>query len=427
MENTEKEPVTIIGAGIVGICCALSLIKRGIPVRLIDRDQPGQGTSSGNAGVISPWSIIPMAVPGIWKKVPGMLFSPDSPLTVRPNFWLKMIPWGMKFLSNSGESEVRKSADAMHLLCGPSVSLFKKHLQGTGFELLVADSFYVHAYKDKTKADINALCYRIRREKGAELELVTGSELQEIEPTLSTDFKAAVLIKGQARALKPGKIAEVLTEKARSLGVEVLNMDVTAVRRNGDGWEVQGSDKQIPSKKVIVSAGVWSKTLLEPLGIKLPLVAERGYHMEFANPGLQLNNSIMDVEGKVVASSMLDGLRLAGVAEFANSDQSPDKKREALLSRHAKMMFPELATDEPSFWMGQRPSFPDSLPVIGPIEGQQGLYAAFGHSHFGLMMAPKTAELLAEYILEESIGTKSSSEESDTLKTDISYFSHTRF
>ncbi len=410
-----KDQVTIVGAGIVGICCALSLIERGIPVRLIDRDKPGQGTSSGNAGVISPWSIIPMALPGIWKKVPGMLLSSDRPLSVKPNFWPKMIPWGMKFLSKSKESEVRNSANAMHLLCGPSVALYKKHLEGTGYESLIVDSFYVHAYKDKNKANIHALDYQIRSEKGADLELITGHEIQDVEPSLSTDYKAAVLIKGQARALTPGMITKVLTEKARSLGVEIISLDVTNINRSEEGWVIQGSDNSIFSKKVIVSAGVWSKKLLEPLGIKLPLVAERGYHMEFANPGLQINNSIMDVESKLVASSMQDGMRLAGAAEFANPDEMPDQTRKELLTNQAKVMFPNLAADHASFWMGCRPSFPDSLPVIGPIDGQKELYAAFGHSHFGLMMAPKTGEILAEYISD------------DPDKTDISSFSHKRF
>jgi len=72
------ETVTIIGAGIVGICCALSLQERGVQVRLIDRGEPGQETSFGNAGVISPWSIIPQAMPGIWKSIPRMLLSPDA-------------------------------------------------------------------------------------------------------------------------------------------------------------------------------------------------------------------------------------------------------------------------------------------------------------------------------------------------------------
>lgn len=411
----QKEPVTIVGAGIVGICCALSLINRGVPVRLIDRAEPGQETSFGNAGVISPWSIIPIAMPGTWKKVPGMLLGSDRPLAVKTNFWHKMIPWGLSFLFTADESNVRKRADAMRLLCEPSVSLFKKHLAGTGYENLIVDSYYVHAFKDKNKVNMNALDYQIRKEKGCELELLDEEELQKLEPSLSSDFKAAVLIKGQARALTPGKISEVLTEKASSLGVEVLNVDIKALKKNENGWDVIGQDQTINSKKVLIAAGVWSKNLLEPLGINLPLVAERGYHIQFADAGIQINNSVMDVDAKLVASSMQGGMRLAGAAEFANPDHSPDLSRETLLKRQAKAMFPDLNTDHPSFWMGRRPSFHDSLPVLGEIEGHRGLFAAFGHSHYGLMMAPKTGEVLAEQIT------------NDVAKTDLSPFSHKRF
>lgn len=395
--NTDKT-VTIVGSGIVGICCALSLAKRGIPVRLIDRAAPGQATSYGNAGVISPWSFIPMALPGIWKKAPGMMLSADRPLAVRPEFWPRMLSWGSKFISHSGESTVRNVADAMAYLCTPSIELFRQHLQGTGHEDLLTDSWYVHAFRDASKPTLDALDYRIRLEKGGELELVTADELRQLEPALAPEFKAAVLIKGQARALSPGKMAEVLVQKAQALGVEFINFEARVIQREQQHWVIKGATESLQADQIILSAGVWSKQLLEPLGVKLPLVAERGYHMQFAEAGVTINNSIMDVDAKVVASSMSSGVRLAGAAEFADAEARPDVSRQELLTRQAKFMFPDLAVDQPSFWMGRRPSLPDSLPVLGPISGQEGLFAAFGHSHYGLMMAPQTGEVLADFV-----------------------------
>ncbi|MGB1258349.1 MAG: NAD(P)/FAD-dependent oxidoreductase, partial [Thiolinea sp.] len=310
--HTDRKAVTIVGGGTVGICCALSLVQRDIPTRLIDRAAPGQATSYGNAGVISPWSFIPMALPGIWKKAPGMMLSADRPLAVRPEFWPRMLGWGSKFIAHSAESTVRHVADAMAYLCSPSVGLFRQHLQGTGHENLLVDSWYVHAFRNASKPTLDALDYRIRLEKGGELELITADELRQLEPALSDDFKAAVLIKGQARALSPGKMAEVLTQKAQTLGVEFINLEVKAIQREQQGWVIRGETGDLQAEKIILAAGIWSKQLLEPLGIKLPLVAERGYHMEFANSGVVLNNSIMDVEAKIVASSMRDGMRLAG-------------------------------------------------------------------------------------------------------------------
>ena len=201
-----EETVTIIGAGIVGICCALSLQERGIEVRLIDRRAPGQETSFGNAGIISPWSIIPQAMPGVWKSIPGMLLNAEGPVKVRPSFWPKMIPWGLKFLSRGNEKTVRNVSRTMEVLCGPSIDMFRRHLAGTGREDLVADSYYVHAFRDGNAPTLDSLDYRIRRERGGDLELIRETELRVLEPALSPDFKAAVVIKGQARAVSPGDI-----------------------------------------------------------------------------------------------------------------------------------------------------------------------------------------------------------------------------
>ncbi len=395
--------VTIIGAGIVGICCALSLQERGIPVRLLDRSEPGQETSFGNAGVVSPWSIIPQAVPGIWKKLPAMLLNPKSALSVRLSFWPKMVPWGMRFLGNSGEKTVREISDAMELLCRPSIDLYRRHLQGTGHEDLITDSLYVHAFRHPEQANLDGLDYLIRREKGGDLDRIDGVELRRIEPALSRDFKAAIVIKGQARVTSPGRLAAVLADKARIQGAEIVQTELKGLSRAQDGgWQLATAQGLLHADKVVLAAGVWSAEILKPLGLSIPLVAERGYHVEFPTPSASLNNSVMDVDAKVVASSMQGGLRVAGTAEFASVDAPADPGKEKTLTAQAKSMVPDLDTSGARFWMGRRPSFPDSLPAIGPLNGKDGLYTAFGHSHYGLMMAPKTGELVADIISDRS-------------------------
>ncbi len=393
------EQVTIIGAGIVGICCALSLQERGIQVRLIDRGEPGQETSFGNAGVVSPWSIIPQAMPGIWKMLPKMLLDPKSALSVRPSFWPKMIPWGLRFLGNSGEKTVREVSDAMEVLCRPSVDLYRRHLHGTGHENLITDSYYIHAFRRPEQADLDGLGYLIRREKGGDLERVDGDELRRLEPAMSEAFKGAIVIKGQARVTAPGRVGAVLAEKAQVQGAEIVQTEVTKLTPAEEGgWQIATAQDTLTASHVVLAAGVWSADLLKPLGLPMPLVAERGYHVEFPTPAVELNNSVMDVDAKVVASSMLGGLRVAGTAEFGSADAPADPRKKQILSQQAKAMMPELDTGEARFWMGRRPSFPDSLPAIGQVKDQEGLYAAFGHSHYGLMMAPKTGELVADIV-----------------------------
>ncbi|WP_299788336.1 FAD-dependent oxidoreductase [uncultured Marivita sp.] len=389
--------ITILGAGIVGICTGLSLIERGASVRLIDRSEPGQATSFGNAGVISPWSIVPQSVPGLWKKIPGWLIDPLGPVSVKPSYLPRFAGWGLTFLAQGSEARVRAVSAAMDTLNSDCITLYRHHLNGTGQEHLVRDSYYIHAFRNADEARLDTLDNELRRSAGADVERIDGPTLLELEPHLTEDFKAAIVIKGQARALSPGQIGTALAEKFKRLGGTIEQANVRAILPQEDGaWRYVTDTGEHTAQKLIVAMGAWSAELLKPLGIRIPLEAERGYHVNFTDPGISLNNSIMDVDMKFVASSMNDGLRVAGTAEFAGLDAPPNEKRAKGLVKLASRLSPDLNADAYTTWSGQRPSLPDSLPCIGTFDGFPNLIAAFGHSHWGLMMAPKTGRIVAD-------------------------------
>ncbi|MEM7290919.1 MAG: FAD-binding oxidoreductase, partial [Pseudomonadota bacterium] len=273
-----------------------------------------------------------------------------------------------------------------------------------GHENLITDSMYVHAFRDSSRASLVAIDYRIRSEKGADLELVGQDRLAEIEPALSPEFEAAILIKGQARMRSPGRLGSVLAEKAHQMGATFRRSTVTRISRaNTKGWSIQCNDETLNADRIVLCMGAWSPKLLKSLGVSVPLLAERGYNVEFENPGVEINNSVMDVDAKVVASSMESGVRVAGQAEFAPVDMHPNKRRQRQLTKVAQSIFPELQTERPTFWMGRRPSFPDSLPALGTVDGHPGLFVNFGHSHYGLMMSPRSGEIIAQLLCEEHL------------------------
>ncbi len=140
---------------------------------------------------------------------------------------------------------------------------------------------------------------------------------------------------------------------------------------------------------------------MKSLGLKIPLISERGYHVEFSDPGVKLNNSIMDVAGKFVSSSMVNGIRSAGTTEFASANSKPNFERAKLIEKLTMQLLPSLNASTTNYWVGSRPSFPDSLPSVGPISGLPNLYSAFGHSHYGMGMAPATGKFITNYIMEE--------------------------
>ena len=223
--------------------------------------------------------------------------------------------------------------------------------------------------------------------------------MRRLEPAVSQDFEAAVLIGGQARARSPGRIARVLAEKAKARGAAIVEGEVKRIRPDGSGrWQVDLQGRSFASDRVVVSAGAWSAALLKARVRELPLIAERGYHLQFPDPGIALNHSVMDVERKFVASTMLEGLRVAGTSEFAALDAPPSRQRYRSLMRSARRLLPEIETGGAREWMGARPSFPDGLPVLGEFPDTPGLFGAFGHCHYGLMMAPKSGELVADLV-----------------------------
>lgn len=403
-DTDETADVTVLGAGIVGICTALSLAERGFKVAILDRDPPAEGASYGNAGSLSPWSCVPQSMPGLWKSIPKWLIDPEGPIAVRLGYLPTFLPWGVRFLRAARREGLDTIADAMMALTRPTLDIYRRHIAGTGREDLIRDGVYVHVYRNAADANLSSLGWQMRRDRQVPLEVVQGEALREVEPALSPEFEAAVLIKQQGRALDPGGIGKALAEKAQSMGVAFRRCSIERLVPEADGvWRIETEAGPIPAKRVVVAMGAWSGKLLSGLGVKVALEAERGYHLVFRNPGVTLNNAIMNVDAKFVVSSMNAGVRCAGTAEFAGVDAPPDYRRAQVFSRLIKRMFPDINVDDTVEWMGRRPSTPDSVPFLGDIPGFENLYAAFGHGHTGLTMAPKTGEILAGLIAGEKL------------------------
>lgn len=415
MSEEKRLGHVVVGAGIVGICTALSLQERGKKVTLIDPNPPAEQASYGNAGVISTWSCVPQSMPGLWKNVPKWLLDPEGPVSLRWSYLPKFLPWMFRFFAAGRADRIPAIADAMLQLHRPTVDLFRHHLAGTGHEDLVRDSMYVFVYRDPANLNLEGLEWRIRRERGVPFEQVDAATLHDVEPDISDDYKAAVLIKGQGRAYDPGAIGKALAKKFERQGGTMLQARVLALKPRDGMVELQTDQGMKIADKVILAAGPWSANLLKSHGLNVPLEAERGYHIVFTDPGVTLNNSIMVTDSKFVASHMATGIRCAGTAEFAGLDHPPDYRRAHVLAGPARRLLPGLNTEAREVWFGQRPSFPDSLPAIGEVPGLPGVIAAFGHGHTGLTAAPMTGRIAAMV----AVG--------DTPNIDISAYSLNRF
>ncbi len=395
IRNLENH-IVIIGAGIVGICSAIALKERGWDVSIVDPNEPGQTTSFGNAGVLSPWSCVPQSIPGLWKNVPKWLLEPEGPLFISLSYAPKFLPWLIQFLKAGEIKKIEKISKALLALNQPCVDSYKRLVAGTGHENLISDSCYLHVYRNKQGASPESISWKIRQEQGVPLSFLSKNEIQEVEPEISPNIKSAVMIERQGRTTNPGRLGEVLFKKATDLGVLFHKKKIQRLfPKAGESYELQSDRGNIACNKIVLAAGAWSVELLKSIKIKIPLEAERGYHLIFPNPEIKVTNSIMDGDRKFVTSSMEMGVRSAGTAEFSGLNSKPNFNRARIFERLTKELLPNLNACDLREWSGVRPSLPDTLPCIGPVPGHPNIIAAFGHSHLGLTQAPMTANIVA--------------------------------
>ena len=394
-----KHSITVLGAGIVGIACAVHLLRDGHRVTIIDRLSPGEACSSGNAGVFASFACLPVSVPGLAWSVPGMLFDPAGALTIRMGYWLSLFPWLVKFLRAGRMDRMQSSARALSLLVSDSLEQHRELARGAGVDHLLRRAPLVYAYADEVSLSKGMPSWDWRRPHGVTPRVVRGAELRELEPALSTKLACAVVIDDCGYTTDPSRLVKGLAEYAQRQGATLLQRDVVDIHPLDDGGvRLSTDDGDIVSEKVVIAAGAWSGSLAARCGEKVPLEAERGYHVMLRNPGVTPRSIVGSAKGKFLATPMDEGLRLAGTSEFAGLDAAPDYGRAELLRRQARELFPDANIDDFSQWMGQRPSLPDSVPVIGQSQRHTGIFYAFGHQHVGLTCAPKTGRLIADLV-----------------------------
>jgi D-amino-acid dehydrogenase len=309
-----------------------------------------------------------------------------------------------QFFAQTAPARMAEISAAMFTLNHPTVDLYRQLLAGSGHESLIADSSYVFVTRNPRSLDENAAVWRQRRERGAPIAVLDPAALHDIEPDLSSAYRKGIALGGQGRVTNPGRLVKVLGEMVIADGGEYLQCEVRGARPRAGGGAIVSTDAgELDAPRLIIAAGAWSQQLAQPFGVDIPLQGERGYHMDFRNPGVTINNSLHDWDRTFVASSMEGGVRCAGTSEFNALDAPPDWRRARLMQRLGKALLPNLNIDEGSEWMGHRPALPDTIPVIGPLADHPDVILAFGHGHYGLTGAPMTGRIAAAIATAEPI------------------------
>jgi D-amino-acid dehydrogenase len=395
-----KKHCVVLGAGIVGTSCAWHLQRQGLQITLIDHKLPGQSCSFGNAGCIATSGVVPLSYPGLIKKVPGWLFDPLGPMSIRLKDFPSMLPWFWKFWRVSNMQKVEKFATAQAALMHTVLADYDEILEATDSNHLKQARGSIHIYDTEKEYHAARWKYELGARLGFESNRLNPAELRSLVPCLKLDNGVGVMEPDWHHLVNPAKVTQRIAESCFADGGHWIQDRVTAVTAGENGITLQTeSGSRIVAGQLVVASGAWSNAIAGQLDFKVPMIGKRGYHSQISDPGITLQYPIMSVSRAFIMTPLEDGLRVAGTSEFAALDAPPDYRRAKILLKHASLYLDGLKTEGVTEWMGRRPMMADSTPVISPSPRHPNVFYAFGHGHYGLTQGPTTGRIIAEMVV----------------------------
>ena len=392
-----RTDAVVLGAGIVGTSIALHLAKRGLAVALVDRRGPGEETSYGNAGIIEGNTLFPHPFPRGLAAFLSTAAKRESGVNYHLSFLPRIVPWLLGYRSHTSIEQSIAFANAMRPLFASALAEHEvliaeagatHYLRKNGWlKLYRSERTFAAATQERAMADSFNLPY----------DVLDSERALSFEPALKPVFARAVLWPQAASVSNPVGLTRAYARRFAALGGVFLNGDARSLHRANGKWRIETAEGPLDANDAVVALGPWAPDVLDRLDIRLPLAVKRGYHLHFRpREHVDLTRPVVDVELGCCLAPMDQGLRLTTGAEFAARDAPPTPVQLDRVMPAMRDLVPLGEAVEAKPWLGSRPCFPDSRPVIGRAPVHRGLWLAYGHAHWGLTLGPATGRLLAE-------------------------------
>lgn len=389
--------VLVLGAGMVGVGTALHLRRQGLSVVLVDRRGPGEETSFGNAGVIEGSALFPVSFPREIGTVLRHALKRAPQSNYRLGALPGLLPWIHAYFRASGTAGLERSARELRPLMVRAREDHRALAVAAGAGDLLRPTGWVKIYR--SQADyLSAEPERVlARELGVTFEALDAGGVVKLEPHLRPDFLRGTFWPECDNCSDPGGLVKAYAALFEAEGGLFVRGDARTLQRVSGRWRVDCEAGPVSADRAVLCLGPWSMDLFARFGLRLPFAVKRGYHLHFPpEPGVTLSRAVVDRAGGFCLQWTRQGVRATTGIEFALRDDPPDRRQADLVAPLARRLLPLGPPVEAQPWLGRRPAFPDSKPVIGEAPGQPGLFLNFGHSHWGLTLGPTTGLLLAQ-------------------------------
>ena len=396
-----EKQVVVLGAGIVGVCTALHLQRRGCAVTLVDKGLPGREASFGNAGIIQREAIEPYAFPRDLASLINVAAKRDIAVNYHLRAMPEYLPALVRYWANSAPKHYQAIADAFRTLIEHSISEHSELVEQSGSQNLIVRKGWIQAFRSPQQFDKAVeLAVRVSAQ-GVLSEHLDGVALRLAEPALSDALVGGIHWLQPWTCIEPGELVQRYADLFVREGGEILRGDARSLRQSGAGWTVDTDSGSVGASQVVVALGPWAHELVGELGYRIPLFVKRGYHAHFAD-GATLSRPVLDTEQGYMLAPMKRGVRLSTGAEFASLSAPPTPVQLGKAERAARQVLALGPQVERTPWSGARPCTVDMKPVIGAAPLHKGLWFNFGHAHQGFTLGPVSGRLLAELMMGET-------------------------
>jgi len=395
-----SKSVVVLGAGMIGICVALHLKKRGYDVVLVDRRGAAEETSFGNAGLIQREGVYPYGFPHDFGALLRYGLNRTIDAHYHPSALLSLTPFLTQYWKHSRPARHAEVARRYARLIEHCVVEHDALATESGASDLIRRSGWLKVFRTNRELDRRlAEAERWQREFGINYQALDAAALQALEPYLAPVLTGGLHWTDPTSVDDPQALAVAYLRHFEKLGGRFMQGNATSLAADGAGWRMRTAEGPISAAHAVVALGPWSDVMTQSLGYKLPLAVKRGYHMHYRPAGnARLNHPLLDTERGYFLAPMRRGIRLTTGAEFALRDAIRTPVQLGRAEPIARDLFPLGDRLDAEPWMGARPCTPDMLPVIGRAPRHAGLWFAFGHAHHGFTLGPVTGRLLAEMI-----------------------------
>ncbi len=399
-----KQDVLVLGGGVIGLSCALFLLKQGRSVRILEKNIVGGATSHGNCGTITPSHARPLAAPGMIGKALKYMTQTDAPFYVKPSTDLALLEWLLRFSLRCNVKDMHQAALAKASLLNASRTLLQSTIEQHQFDCAFSASGVMYAFNSQQGLDEMLHELPLLRECAVRAEVLSASELAQREPALKSTMVGGIFFPDDAH-FRPDAYCTELARVVRELGgVIEEHCEVQALHcLAGKIQTVQTNQGNYEAENIVMAMAVWSAALAKSIDINLPIQPGKGYSITYNKPEIMPQTPLVLFERSVCVTAWPDGYRLGSTMEFSGFDDKLNAKRLAALERGAHEYLHEPFGDEVrERWFGWRPMTYDDLPIIGKSPKHENLFLATGHGMLGMSMSAITGKLIAELITEQT-------------------------